>query len=384
MSLEPLAVYIHWPFCLSKCPYCDFNSHVRNTIDIERWCKSFLAELDYFAEMIEGKKVSSIFFGGGTPSLMPPDLVAKLIEHVDIKWGILSDCEITLEANPTSAETKNFKLLAQAGVNRLSVGVQALKDEDLAFLGREHSSKEALSAVDAACKAVDRVSLDLIYARPNQTLKSWEQELLVGLSTGVNHISLYQLTLEKGTKFFSAHRKGEFKLPDDELAVALFMTTRDLCHSKGFPAYEVSNHAKHGQESRHNLAYWRGQNYLGIGPGAHGRIRINGALHSTEQISSPEKWLRAVENQGHATRKMESLPKKVQIEELLMMGLRLTNGLDRRSFRENTGVKLEDAISEEKLTYLQHLELIELDTDGLRATESGLLKLNSVITSLIV
>lgn len=384
MSGEALALYIHWPFCLSKCPYCDFNSHVRHTIDIKRWRQGLLSEFNYFAERIGGSKISSIFFGGGTPSLMPPDLVDKLIQHVDGKWGLLPGCEITLEANPNSAEIKNFELLAQAGVNRLSVGVQALKDEDLAFLGREHSSKEALCAVDTACKAVDRVSLDLIYARPNQTLKSWKQELLAGLSTGINHISLYQLTLEKGTKFFASHRKGAFKLPAEDLAIALFQTTRDLCQSVGFPAYEVSNHAKPGQESRHNLTYWRGQSYLGIGPGAHGRVKINGALHSTEQISSPENWLRAVEKQGHATRKMERLPKKTQIEELLLMGLRLTDGLNRRRFIENTGVKIEEAVSKRALTDLRNIGLIELDADGLRVTKNGLLKLNSVISKLIL
>ena len=384
MSGEPLSVYIHWPFCLSKCPYCDFNSHVRNIIDIKRWRQNLISELDYFAEMIGRHKISSIFFGGGTPSLMPPDLVRNLIEHVDTKWGLLPDSEITLEANPTSAEIKNFKLLAEAGVNRLSVGVQALKDEDLAFLGREHSSKEALYAVDAACEALDRVSLDLIYARPNQTLQNWERELLLGLSTGVTHISLYQLTVEKGTKFFSAHRNGEFRLPNEDLAVTLFKATRELCKSKGFPAYEVSNHSNPGQESRHNLAYWRGQSYLGIGPGAHGRIKIDGALYSTEQISSPENWLKAVENHGHATRKIERLSRKIQIEELLIMGLRLTNGLDRSTFSNNTGLNLEEAISKNNLTRLQDRGLVELDADGLRVTENGLLKLNSIITNLLV
>ncbi len=384
MSSEAMAVYIHWPFCLSKCPYCDFNSHVRHNIDIKRWRQGLLSELDHFSELVGKTKIASIFFGGGTPSLMPPDLVGNLIEHVDLRWGLLPDCEITLEANPTSAEIKNFKVLAQAGVNRLSIGVQALNDEDLSFLGREHSSKEALCAVDAACNAVDRVSLDLIYARPNQTLKSWERELLAGLSTGVNHISLYQLTLEKGTKFFSSHRKGAFKLPDQNQAIALFQTTRELCKSKGFADYEVSNHAKPGQESRHNLTYWRGQSYIGIGPGAHGRLAINGARHSTEQISSPENWLRAVESQGHGTRKMEKLTKKIQIEEILLMGLRLTNGVEHRNFIENTGLKLEEAVSKRALTDLRNMGLIELDADGLRATENGLLKLNSVITKLIL
>jgi len=382
-SAEPLAVYIHWPFCLSKCPYCDFNSHVRENIDVDRWRAGLLAEIDHYATETTGRRVSSIFFGGGTPSLMPPDLAGDLIERINTLWGLGPDCEVILEANPTSAEAANFHALAQAGVNRLSVGVQALNDPDLAFLGRQHSHREALAAIDAAQSAVDRVSFDLIYARPGQTAQTWEEELKTALSIGTEHLSLYQLTIERGTSFFAAYRGGHFSLPDEDLAAALFDLTNDICAGHGLPAYEISNHARPGAESRHNLTYWRGGDYAGIGPGAHGRLTIDDVCYATEQITGPENWLAAVEQDGHGTRRREALTRDIRIEEIIMTGLRLAQGLERRRFEALAGCELEQVFEARTLRPLLAHGLLTLDEAGLRATGEGRLKLNAVLAALL-
>ncbi|MEK9684870.1 MAG: radical SAM family heme chaperone HemW [Rhodospirillaceae bacterium] len=380
---QPLAIYVHWPFCLSKCPYCDFNSHVRDKIDIERWRYGLVTELQYYAEQTKDRIVSSVFFGGGTPSLMPPDLVENIIYTVDEHWGLSPDCEITLEANPTSSEVSNFKALTRSGVNRLSIGVQALNTRDLNFLGREHSEKEALIAVEAAQKTIARVSLDLIYGRPGQTLPNWMLELNRALSTGVKHISLYQLTIEKGTPFFAAHRDGNFFLPDEELAAALYLATNELCEQKGLPAYEISNHAQPGEESRHNLVYWKSGDYVGVGPGAHGRLTLGGQYFATEQISGPENWLKAVNSQGHGTRSKRIIPVREKIEEVLMMGLRLTGGISRMDFLSASGQNLEATLSEISLAPLIKRGFLEFDQVGLRTTPSGRLRLNAILGTLL-
>jgi putative oxygen-independent coproporphyrinogen III oxidase len=378
-----LAVYVHWPFCKAKCPYCDFNSHVRETVDQRRWRAALLAEIDHYAAETEGRRVTSVFFGGGTPSLMPTETAAAVIERIRARWDVAPDAEITLEANPTSAEAGNFKALRQAGVNRLSLGVQALDDGDLAFLGRQHSAAEALEAVSAAKQAMGRVSFDLIYARPGQTAEGWAAELSRALTLAQGHLSLYQLTIERGTPFFAAARDARFTLPDEETAATLFEQTQAILEAAGMPAYEISNHAAPGQESRHNMAYWRGWDYVGIGPGAHGRLTISGQPVATEQTPAPEHWLAAVEAQGHGTRKRETLSPENRAAERVMTGLRLTSGIDRAEFAALSGRPLEDMVDAKALRRLIDAGYVESDDAGLRATAEGRLRLNAVIGALL-
>ncbi|MBB42587.1 MAG: coproporphyrinogen III oxidase [Rhodospirillaceae bacterium] len=381
--MDCLAIYIHWPFCESKCPYCDFNSHVRRNINVSEWKDALLMEIDYYASRTSGKNISSIFFGGGTPSLMPPELVGELISRIDLRWGIEIDCEVTLEANPTGLETKNFNKLAQAGINRISVGVQALNSSDLNFLGRKHTPKEALTAVETAQKAVKRVSFDLIYGRPQQTTNAWTTELERALSIGTEHVSLYQLTIERGTSFFASFRDGDFCLPDEEKSIQLFQITDEICSKEGLKAYEISNHAREGAESRHNLNCWQGADYVGIGPGAHGRITIDKTCYETEQISSPENWLNSVKKNGHGTRRYKPIPHHDRTEEIIMTGLRLTKGLERSRFEAQTRCELEQIFNPRTLKILLDNSLLELDEMGMRATKEGQLKLNTVIASLL-
>src|SRR5579864_8766022 len=318
MARPPLAVYIHWPFCRSKCPYCDFNSHVRERIDTRGWTEALLADLDRQAELATEHEVVSIFFGGGTPSLMPPETAAALIERVKRHWKTTRNLEITLEANPNSAEAERFAGFAEAGVNRLSLGVQSLDPEALKFLGRGHDRAEAIAAIGLARANFARYSFDLIYARPGQTSAAWRGELDEALALAGEHLSLYQLTIEPGTAFHTRARLGEFAIPDEEDAAALFEMTQDRLAAHGLPAYEISNHARPGAESRHNLAYWRYEDYLGIGPGAHGRITRNGVKYATRQRRLPEAWLKQPEFE-----EMTAIPRESAVEEMVMMGLRL-------------------------------------------------------------
>ncbi len=375
-------VYIHWPFCRSKCPYCDFNSHACDSIDQARWRNALLAELDYWADATQGRTVASIFFGGGTPSLMPPDTVAALIGRVRARWIVAPDAEITLEANPTSVEAGNFAALAGAGVNRVSLGVQALNDADLKFLGRQHSPREALAAVAVAQKHFSRVNFDLIYARPGQSVASWRAELQQALAQAGEHLSVYQLTIEKQTAFEGAYRRGEFKLPDEDTAVALYETTQEILAEAGLPAYEISNHARPGAESRHNLVYWQYGDYVGIGPGAHGRPRVGSEKLVTRQHRAPEIWLEHVERQGHATTDRRVLPPEEQAQEALLMGLRLTQGIDAARFRAATGTDLNDALDAQGLADMIAGGFIARDETTLRATREGLLRLNAVLAKL--
>jgi len=375
-------LYVHWPFCVSKCPYCDFNSHVADAVDNVVWRANLLAELDHYGIKTKDRRLDSVFFGGGTPSLMPPDIVAALLDRIGDYWDVPDTLEITLEANPSSVEARKFADFRAAGVNRVSVGIQSFDDAALKFLGRAHSSAEAHQAITIAEQSFERVSLDFIYALPGQTLKAWKAELEAALACGTGHLSLYQLTIEKGTPFYVDHRNGDFSLPDDDLAADLYELTAEMTSNAGLSAYEVSNYAKMGQESRHNLVYWRGGDYIGIGPGAHGRLTLTDGCHITEQVPSPAGWTTAVYADGHATRVFAEIPPTDRADELLMMGLRLTDGIDRALFGRITGVPLDQCLDLVKVAALTDAGLIEADGRGIRATAAGIQRLNAVIGAL--
>lgn len=380
---DAFGVYLHWPFCVSKCPYCDFNSHVRERVEQGRWRDALRREIDHAASEVPDRTVTSIFFGGGTPSLMPPDTVAAVLERIRARWKVADDVEITLEANPSSVEAANFAALAQAGVNRLSLGVQALDDAALRFLGRAHSQDEALRAIDIARKHFARYSFDLIYGRPGHTVDAWRQELGRALDLAGDHLSLYQLTIERGTRFHTEHARGAFVLPDEDTQAALYETTQELLGDAGMPAYEISNHARPGQESRHNLVYWRYQDYVGIGPGAHGRFTRNGAKRATRRQSGPEAWLEAVERQGHGTAEEFEVDRAEMAREALMMGLRLSEGIDRARFAAIVGRDVVAVLGEARLTPLIAGGLLALDAGHLRATSSGRAVLNALLQRLM-
>jgi putative oxygen-independent coproporphyrinogen III oxidase len=374
--LPPLAIYIHWPFCRSKCPYCDFNSHVRERIDAKAWTRALVADLDRQAALAPDRKVVSIFFGGGTPSLMPPDTAAALIERVKHHWRAARKLEITLEANPNSAEAERFAGFAAAGVNRLSLGVQALRPDALKFLGRAHGRDEALAAIQLSQELFKRTSFDLIYARPEQSLDAWCEELDEALALAGEHLSLYQLTIEPGTAFYTRAAKGELTLPDDDTAAAMFELTQERLAASGRPAYEVSNHARTGAESRHNLAYWRYEDYLGVGPGAHGRVTKDGVKYATRQRRLPEAWLKQPEFE-----EMTPIGREAAIEEMVMMGLRLAEGIPRARLEALADCSIE-ALFGISLPRLVGSGFIALDQERLRATEAGRQRLNAVLGKL--
>ena len=373
-------VYLHWPFCLSKCPYCDFNSHVRRAaIDEPRFVRAFAAEIASTAARVPGRVVSSIFFGGGTPSLMQPETVAAILDAVARHWTIAPDAEITLEANPTSVEAGRFRGYRAAGVNRVSLGVQALDDRALAELGRLHSAREALDAVAIARSAFARVSFDLIYARPQQTPQDWASELTRALAEAGEHLSLYQLTIEPETPFAALHEAGKLTTPDDDIARALYDTTQEVCAAHGLPAYEISNHARPGAESRHNLIYWRAHEYAGIGPGAHGRLDIDGARHATAAEKRPEAWLAAVESEGHGLITDDELTREEMADEFLLMGLRLAEGIDPQRYEKLAGRALDPA----RIAALQENGLMETTAAGrLRVSLPGFPVLDAVVADL--
>jgi putative oxygen-independent coproporphyrinogen III oxidase len=381
-AAEPLAVYIHWPFCRSKCPYCDFNSHVRERVDTARWKQALLADLDHHAELVPGREVGSIFFGGGTPSLMPPETVAALLERVRACWTVTPDIEVTLEANPNSAEAARFCSFAAAGVNRLSLGVQALDPAALRMLGRAHDRGEAIAAIEHARGAFPRFSFDLIYARPGQSLAAWRRELDEALTLAGDHLSLYQLTVEPGTAFATLERRGELVVPAEEEAAALFETTQDRLAGHDLPAYEISNHARPGAECRHNLAYWRYQDYVGIGPGAHGRLTIGDVKYATRQARMPERWLTTVEKGGTGIEEMVPIDRDSAVEEMLMMGLRLTEGVARSRLERAAGREAE-ALFSGNLAPLVDGGFLTIDSDRLAATASGRQRLNAVLAALL-
>ena len=383
MSPAPLGVYVHWPFCKSKCPYCDFNSHVRDGVEQARWRAALLRELEHAAREAPGRRVETMFFGGGTPSLMEPETVAALIARTRELWDSAPEIEITLEANPTSVEASRFAALAEAGVNRVSLGVQALDTASLKFLGREHSTDEALEALATARRHFARHSFDLIYARPGQTPEAWAEELERALALAGEHLSLYQLTIERGTRFFTDHARGGFALPDEETSAAMFEQTQARLERAGMPAYEISNHARPGAACRHNLIYWRYQDYVGIGPGAHGRFAVGNAKQATRRSSGPEAWLEAVERTGHGTAETSMVEGRDLVEEALMMGLRLAGGIDRATFASVAGADPVDALDAARLEPLVRAGFLEIDATHLRATLDGRQRLNALLERLI-
>src|SRR5258708_1137951 len=339
---DAFGVYVHWPFCLSKCPYCDFNSHVGHApMDEERFARAFAREIETTAARARGREVWSIFLGGGTPSLMQPHTVGAILDAVGKHWRVASDVEVTLEANATSVEATRFRGFRAAGVNRVSLGVQALDDASLKALGRLHTAREALDAVAIARTAFERYSFDLIYARPDQTPQMWADELKIAISEAAEHLSLYQLTIEPETPFFGLHAAGKLKTPDEATARALYDVTQEVCAQQGLPSYEISNHARVGAECKHNLVYWRGQEYAGIGPGAHGRLDIDGVRHAIATEKRPETWLMRVEATGDGVTTDDLLNSEERADEFLLMGLRLAEGIDPERYQALAGLALD-------------------------------------------
>ncbi len=377
---EPFGIYIHWPFCLSKCPYCDFNSHVRQAaIDQPRYAAAFATEIATTAARIGARTVSTIFLGGGTPSLMQPATVAAVLDAVARHWTVAPDAEITLEANPTSVEVTRFRGFRAAGVNRVSLGVQALDDTALADLGRLHTTADALAAVRVAQSVFGRSSFDLIYARPGQTPQSWETELRRAIAEAAEHLSLYQLTVEPGTPFATRHAAGKLTIPNPEMGRTFYDLTQDVCTAAGLPAYEVSNHARDGAQCRHNLIYWRYGEYAGIGPGAHGRIVVESARRATATERQPETWLSLVESVGHGVIVDEPLTRTQMADEFLLMGLKLAEGIDLLRYQSLTG----RALDKSRITALSEDGLIDQSSDGrVRVTHAGFPLLNTVIMQL--
>ena len=373
------ALYIHWPFCLAKCPYCDFNSHVRDGVDHALWERSLLADMAREAELAGGEPLDSIFFGGGTPSLMPPALVARLLAEAERRWGFAQGIEITLEANPSSVEAANFAALASAGINRVSLGLQSLEDDALKFLGRLHNAAEGIAALELAQRHFGRVSFDLIYARPGQTSALWEAELARALAFGTGHLSLYQLTIEPGTRFATLVREKAFVPLDDDPAADLFALTREMTAAAGLPAYEISNHARPGEESRHNLTYWRYQDYCGIGPGAHGR---RGGV-ATVRHKKPENWLSAVAKQGDGVAEARQLGQREQAAEAMLMGLRLREGVDLAALAARFGVTGRELCDPAKLDFHRRLGLVQTAGTRLIVTDAGMPLLDGLLGELV-
>jgi oxygen-independent coproporphyrinogen-3 oxidase len=375
------AVYVHWPFCLSKCPYCDFNSHVRHGggYDEAHYVGAIAKELAAAAQRTPGRTVSTIFFGGGTPSLMQPATVGAILNSIGKHWTVAGNVEVSLEANPTSVEATRFRGYRAAGVNRVSLGVQALDDASLKELGRLHTAREALDAIAVARSIFDRYSFDLIYARPRQTLDSWRAELKQAIAEAAEHLSLYQLTIEPGTPFYGLHKAGKLIVPNDDLGRDLYDLTQQVCADAGLPAYEVSNHARPGAECRHNLVYWRGHEYAGVGPGAHGRLNIDGRRYATETEKKPEAWLALVEANGHGLTVDEKLQPGEVADEFLLMGLRLAEGIDPQRFTALSGRTLDP----DRVSFLQHGGAVETMANGrLRVTPSGFPLLDAVVADL--
>lgn len=371
---ESTALYVHWPFCVAKCPYCDFNSHVATAVDQTAWARDFVSDMRYWRDTAGPRRIGSVFFGGGTPSLMDPSTVATILENTHDFWGMDDDVEVTLEANPSSVEAGRFRDYRAAGVNRISVGVQALDDASLHALGRVHDARAGRDAVAAASRTFERFSFDLIYARPGQTVADWRRELSEALSMAGEHLSLYQLTIEPGTAFF----RDRVASADEDLAVALYDVTQEMTEAAGLSAYEISNHARPGGESRHNLTYWRGGEYVGVGPGAHGRLRLADGWAAAHEIATPERWRAAVGGAGHGVAKMTRLSAAERAEETVMTGLRLTTGLDAHGLAETLSV-----IDEDGLKLLVENGFLIHDRQGLRTTPAGRLRLNAVVERLL-
>jgi len=379
-STKAFGVYVHWPFCAAKCPYCDFNSHVRHKpVDQTLFVEGYEREISHMASLVPDHTVSSIFFGGGTPSLMEPATLERILDKIAGHWKIDPDVEITLEANPTSVEADRFRAYRQAGINRVSLGIQSLNDQQLKFLGRQHSAEEAIKAIEIARNVFPRISFDLIYARPGQELAEWREELNQALALAADHLSLYQLTIEQGTPFFELQARGKLKVPNQDQAADLYEMTRDLTQEAGLPAYEISNHAAEGSRCQHNLVYWRYQDYAGIGPGAHGRLTTSEGKLATEAEKNPEKWWQQANVRGHGMTNCELLAPEEQADELLVMNLRLSEGMDPKRFVALSGRDFH----EENMAELLKLGFVEKLVNGnLRATQSGFLVLDAIVADL--
>lgn len=379
---EPaFGIYVHWPFCASKCPYCDFNSHVRhNGVDQAMFVEAYKKEISHMASLSPNRKVTSIFFGGGTPSLMEPQTVEAILNEISKNWSVSETCEISMEANPSSVEAERFRAYCANGVNRVSLGVQSLEDAQLKFLGRQHNASEAIKAIEIARDTFPRISFDLIYARPEQTAEAWEAELKSALKLSADHLSLYQLTIEQGTAFFDLHERGKLKPLPENPSAELYELTQDITNEAGFQTYEISNHARPGAECQHNLVYWRGQDYAGIGPGAHGRLGVNEGRLATENVKNPEEWWQQVMVQDHGmVEKFVLLPEE-HADELLLMGLRLAEGFDPSRYEALT----QKGFEPEKISFLENLDMIELLADGrVKATPKGFLLLDAVVADLV-
>jgi oxygen-independent coproporphyrinogen-3 oxidase len=382
--MESLALYVHWPFCLKKCPYCDFNSHVRERIPEDAMVAALRREMAFEAERLGARRITSIFFGGGTPSLLSPENVAALIGDARRLFAPADDVEITLEANPTSVEAGRFAGYRDAGVNRVSIGVQSLDDSALRFLGREHSARQAVAAVELGAKIFPRVSFDLIYARPGQDVAGWKAELARGLELAADHLSLYQLTIEPGTKFATEYARGDFVLPEEELAAALYDATAEAAGVFGLEAYEVSNYAKPGGESRHNLAYWRYEDYAGIGPGAHSRLTLGGELKAVSRHRAPEVWAEMVASRGNGVTGEEVVGRRDRAREALLMGLRLAEGVFLRHFLARTGLSLWDAVDAGVLADCVEAGYLTVTVTALVATVEGRKRLDAVLPALVL
>ena len=383
-SREPqdaIGIYLHWPFCQAKCPYCDFNSHVRlQGVDENKFVGGLIAELDHYKDLAGGRPVETIFIGGGTPSLLGERSVDRILNHIQKNWSLRDDAEITLEANPASSEAKRFRAYKNSGINRLSLGVQSLRPRDLKFLGRLHSVEEALATIEVSRSVFDRFSFDLIYARPDQTVEDWEEELREALALAGGHLSLYQLTIEPRTAFADLYRAGKLKVPGDDTAVALYQKTTEICAEAGLTDYEISNHAIPGHESRHNLIYWRYRDYLGIGPGAHGRLRTGGARFEISNLSHPEKWLAEIDDRGTGIAFQRKLEPDEQAFEFLLMGLRLREGISLDRLANEFGFTLSETVLGELAE--QEMVLQDSESNTLKVTANGRLVLNSVIDQL--
>ena len=377
---KPFGVYVHWPFCAAKCPYCDFNSHVRHKpVDQATFVQAYEREISHMASMAPGRIASSIFFGGGTPSLMEPGTVGKILAAIDKHWGIAPGCEISMEANPSSVEAERFQAYRNTGVNRVSLGVQSLDDAQLKFLGRLHSADEAIKAIEIARETFGRISFDMIYARPGQHAEHWRQELGRAIELSADHLSLYQLTIEEGTPFFDLHRRGKLTPLEEERAAELYELTQEVTSAAGFTNYEISNYAVPGAECQHNLVYWRGQEYAGIGPGAHGRLQTNQGRAATAIMRNPEEWWQTVMVDGHGMEENIILLSEEHADELLLMGLRLSEGFDPDRFNELS----QTPIGEGKIDFLESIELVErMDNGRIRATPKGFLVLDAVVADL--
>lgn len=373
------AVYVHWPFCQSKCPYCDFNSHVTANVDQVRWGRALTRELRHMRDLTGPRRVRSVFFGGGTPSLMLPQTVDTVLQEIASLWSMEEGAEITLEANPTSVEAERFRGYRAAGVNRLSLGVQSLDDAELKFLGRLHTAEEALAAIALARETFPRLSFDLIYARPGQTREAWERELRAAIAHAADHLSLYQLTIEAGTTFARLYEKGAFTLPDDEAAAELYQLTGEICASAGLSAYEVSNYAKEGAASRHNLVYWRYGDYAGVGPGAHGRVSVDGKRLATATHRLPGAWIDAVEAGGNGLADFEEITPSEQGDEMMMMGLRLSEGVSFTRHARLSGAELSPA----RISALMEDGLLTQQGDIIRTTPQGRLVLDALLARLL-